>query len=103
MQDPLVPYLIRHALAGVLAGWVTVVVLLGLDVLGLGTLVSASDLWPIPLLMLLLFFGFTFGSVAMAAAIMSIGREDAQSTAVAAHRRPAPFERARGTRSPRVE
>lgn len=77
MPDPLVPYLIRSGLAGVFAGWVTVILMLGLDLFGLGELVAASDLWPIPLLMLLAFFGITFGSLAMGGAIMSIGREDA--------------------------
>lgn len=85
MPDPLVPYLIRHGLAGVLAGWLTVIVMLGLDLLGLGMLVANSDLWPIPLLMLLAFFGLSFGSFAMGAAIMNIGRADEPGV----HRRPA--------------
>lgn len=91
MQDPFVPYLIRHCIAGILAGWMTVGLLLGLDVRGLGTLVAASDLWPVPLIMLAMFFAITFGSVAMAAAIMSIGREDAApGSHPAVPRRPAP-------------
>ncbi len=74
IRDPLVACLIRHGLAGALAGWLTVVGLLALDVGGLGTLAFASDLFPVPLVMLFGFFGLTFASVAMGAAIMSLGR-----------------------------
>ena len=65
---PLVPYLIRHGLVGTLAGWLTVAALLAIDTGGLGTLVMASDLFPVPLVMLFGFFGLTFAGVAMAAA-----------------------------------
>ncbi len=71
--NPLVSYLIRHAVAGTLAGWLTVGVLTIADVGGVGTLVLASDLAPVPLLMLLAFFGLTFASAAMGVAIMSLG------------------------------
>lgn len=75
MRDPLIDLLIRNGGAGVLAGWLTVGLLLGLDVRGLGALVLASDVWPLPLIMLLAFFAITFGGAAMAAAIMGLGRE----------------------------
>ncbi len=79
--NPLVPYLIRHCLAGTLAGWVAVGLLVTSDVGGVGTLVLASDLFPVPLLMLFGFFGLTFASVAMGAAIMSLGRTEPQGPA----------------------
>ena len=74
MRNPLVPYLARHCLAGAAAGWLSASLLVWLDVAGLGTLVWQSDLWPVPLLMLLAFFGLTFGNLAMGAAVMSLGR-----------------------------
>ena len=70
----LVAYLIRHGLAGAVAGWLTAAALLASDVGGIRTLVLASDLFPVPLIMLLASFGLTFASVAMGAAIMSLGR-----------------------------
>jgi hypothetical protein len=76
IRNPLVPYLIRHGLAGALAGWLTVAVLLAWDVAGIGTLALASDLFPVPLIMMFGFFGLTFASVAMGAAIMSLGRAE---------------------------
>ena len=72
--NPLVGYLLRHGLAGTLAGWLTAALLLAADVGGIGTLAVASDLFPLPLVMLFFFFGLTFASVAMGAAIMSLGR-----------------------------
>jgi tetrahydromethanopterin S-methyltransferase subunit E len=76
-----VAFLIRHGVAGVIAGWVAVGALLSLDVGGLGRLVMTSDLFPLPLLMLLAFFGITFGSVALGSAIMGLGRGDAADAA----------------------
>lgn len=72
---PLVPFLIRHCLAGALAGWTAVGIMLWLDVAGVGRLVLASDLWPLPLLMLLGGFGITFGSAAMGAGVMALGMQ----------------------------
>jgi hypothetical protein len=83
IRNPLVAYLIRHGLAGTLAGWLTVAGLLALDVGGLGTLSFASDLFPAPLVMLFGFFGLTFASVAMGAAIMSLGRVEPRGPAAA--------------------
>jgi hypothetical protein len=70
----LAAFLACHCLAGVLAGWIMVGGLLWLDVAGVGRLVMASDLLPVPLLMLLAAFALTFGSVAMGSAIMGLGR-----------------------------
>ena len=69
-----VAFLIRHCLAGIVAGWTTVSGLLWLNVAGLGQLVMSSDLFPLPLLMMLASFGLTFGSVAVASAVMGLGR-----------------------------
>ena len=70
----LVGFLVCHCLAGIIAGWTVVGGLLWLDVGGLGGLVMTSDLFPVPLLMLLAAFAITFGSVAMGSAIMGLGR-----------------------------
>jgi hypothetical protein len=83
IRNPLVAYLIRHGLAGMLAGWLTVALLLAWDVGGVGTLALASDLFPVPLIMLFGFFGLTFASVAMGAAIMSLGRIEPSGPAAA--------------------
>jgi hypothetical protein len=69
-----VAFLIRHGLAGIIAGWIAVAALLWIDVGGLGQLVMTSDLLPLPLVMLLAFFGISFGSVALGSAIMGLGR-----------------------------
>ena len=83
----MVPYLIRHGVAGALAGWLTVTLLLAWDIAGVGGLVLSSDLFPVPLFMLFAGFGLTFASVAMGAAIMGLGR--AEPEAPAAKRRAA--------------
>jgi hypothetical protein len=46
------------------------------DLVGIGTLAAASDLWPIPLAMLFAFFGLTFGAAASGAATTALGRDD---------------------------
>jgi hypothetical protein len=90
-SNPLVPYLIRHGLAGMLAGWLTAALLLGSDVAGVGGLVLTSDLFPVPLIMLLASFGLTFASCAMGAAIMGLGRAEPREPE--ATRRVAPPDR----------
>jgi hypothetical protein len=80
-----VRFLIGHCAAGVLAGWATVGGLLWLNTTGLRDLVMTSDLFPLPLVMLLASFGITFGSVAMGSAIMALGRS---SDAAGLTRRP---------------
>lgn len=72
----LVSFLAFNCLAGVIAGWTMLGGLLWLDVNGLGGLVMASDLFPVPLLMLLAAFAITFGAAAMGSAIMGLGRGD---------------------------
>jgi hypothetical protein len=92
--NPLVPYLIRHGLAGMFAGWLTVTTLLVFDTGGIGRLVLGSDLFPVPLIMLLAAFGVTFASSAMGAAIMGLGRAEPREPA--AMRRAAPRDRQGG-------
>jgi hypothetical protein len=82
-SNRLVPYLARHCFAGVLAGWTAVAALLLLDVGGLGRLIFGAEAWMLALAMLLVFFGLTFGSVAMGAAIMSLGRAEPRGPAAA--------------------
>jgi hypothetical protein len=82
-DNRLVPYLVRHCFAGMLAGWTAVAALLLLDVGGLGRLIFGAEARLLALAMLLAFFGLTFGSVAMGAAIMSLGRAEPRGPAAA--------------------
>ena len=92
----LVSFLAFHCLAGVIAGWTMLGGLLWLDVAGLGVLVMASDLFPVPLLMLLAAFAITFGAVAMGSAIMGLGRSGGPAGLTdRGRRRPAPRDPAR--------
>lgn len=80
MSTPLVRFLLRHCAGGVFAGWVTLGGLIGTDVGGLRTLILASDLGVIAAIMLLIGFAVTFGSAAMGAAVMGLGRDDPPGT-----------------------
>ena len=70
-------FLACHFAGGMVAGWTMLGGLLWLDVAGLGGLVMSSDLFPVPLLMLLVAFATTFGGVATGSAIMALGRSSA--------------------------
>ena len=97
----IVGFLVSHCLAGVTAGWTVVGGLLWLDVAGLGGLVITSDLFPVPLLMLLAAFAITFGSVAMGSAIMGLGRSAGPAGAAGRRSlRPAPSDATRNTGHP---
>src|SRR5690606_37430067 len=76
-------FLACHCAGGIVGGWTTLGVLLWLDVAGLGGLVMGFDLFPVPLLMLLVAFATTFGGVATGSAIMAIGRSSAPGGPVA--------------------
>jgi hypothetical protein len=92
----LASFLAFNCLAGVIAGWTMLGGLLWLDVAGLGVLVMASDLFPLPLLMLLAAFAITFGAVAMGSAIMGLGRSAGPAGMTGrGHVRPAPPDAAR--------
>jgi hypothetical protein len=96
VSPSLVRFLVVHCLAGVIAGWTMVGGLLSLNVAGLGGLVMTSDLFPVPLLMLLAAFAITFGGRAAGSAIMGLGRSGG-AAGVTGHAflRPAPPETAR--------
>lgn len=79
MSNPLVPFLLRHGLAGALAGWLFVGALLALDMGRLGTLIFASPDWWLPLGLLLFGVSVTFSSLAMGAGIMSLGQPSGPS------------------------
>jgi hypothetical protein len=76
MSEGLISFLLKHCLAGILAGWTVVGLLLITDLGRLGTLVLGAEQPWLPLGMLLAGFAVTFGSVAMGAAIMSLGRPE---------------------------
>ena len=74
VSPSLVRFLVVHCVAGMIAGWTMVGGLLWWDVARLGGLVMTSDLFPVPLLMLLAAFAITFGALATGSAIMGLGR-----------------------------
>ena len=96
VSPSLVRFLVVHCLAGMIAGWTMVGGLLWWDVARLGGLVMTSDLFPVPLLMLLAAFAITFGGLAMGSAIMGLGRSGGPAGVTGrGFLRPAPPEAAR--------
>ena len=75
MSNPLVGFLVRHALLGIAVGWGIALAFLWLDVGLLGTLIAEAEQPWLPLLLLFFGLGVTFGSVAMGSAIMLLGHE----------------------------
>ena len=73
LGDPMVPYLIRHGLAGTLAGCMAAALLLTWQVAGVGGLVPSPDLFPVPRVVLFASFGLVFAVVALGAALMGLG------------------------------
>ncbi|WP_034490539.1 hypothetical protein [Afifella pfennigii] len=66
----LVRFLVRHALIGSLIGWSFLAILFAFDTGGLFTLImNAASPW-LPLLLLAVFFAITFGSAAVASAVL---------------------------------
>ncbi len=66
----LLTYLLRHCLAGIIAGWLVLAGLIVTDVGRLGSLLSRSDYWVEALILMIVFFAITFGSLAMGSAVM---------------------------------
>ncbi len=77
-SSPLVPFLLRNALAGVVAGWTLLAGLAIADVASLGTLIlSSRDGW-LALALALAGFGVTFGSLAMGTAVFLLPEEEGE-------------------------
>ena len=70
--DPyrLVRYVALGAAEGIVAGWAIVLILVRLDIGGLGARVAGMGDGPLALLMLLAFFAITFGMVGIAWRVM---------------------------------
>ena len=70
--DPhkLTKYVALGAGEGVVAGWIVLLLLIHLDIVGLGSLIHRSADGVTALLMLLGFFGITFGMVGIAWRVM---------------------------------
>ncbi len=70
--DPyrLMRYVALSAADGIAAGWTCVLLLLWFDIGGLGTLVYGAEDGIVPLLVLLMSFGVTFGFVGIAWRVM---------------------------------
>lgn len=71
-NDPyrLVKYVALGAGEGVVAGWIFLLIVLKLDAIGLGDLIDRSADGPLALILLLWFFGMTFGMVGIAWRVM---------------------------------
>ena len=75
-KDPyrLLKYVALGAGEGVVAGWIFLLILIKLDAvglgIGLGSLIDRSPDGPLALIMLLWFFGVTFGMVGIAWRVM---------------------------------
>ncbi|MEX6725665.1 hypothetical protein [Parapedomonas caeni] len=67
-QEPLLRFLARHVLGGIVVGWVLLGLLLWSDAGGLGTLVMNGG--AIPLVMLIVMFAITFGSAQAGIGVM---------------------------------
>lgn len=72
----LVRYMLLGAAEGVVAGWVILLALKHLDVMGIGSLISTSSDGALALVMMLVFFGITFGMVGIAWRIMVLLPEE---------------------------
>ncbi len=66
----LITYLFRHCLAGILAGWLLLAGLIVTDVGRIGSLLASSQHWVEAMVLLVVFFAITFGSLAMGSAVM---------------------------------
>ncbi len=73
-HDPyrLVRFVAFHALCGIMAGWTALLLLLWLDVGGLGTLVGRAAREELATVMLAGAFGVTFGFVGLAWGILVV-------------------------------
>ncbi len=74
--DPVVGLIVTHWILGTLFGIGCALLLLALNVAGLRSLLMASDMGPIGLLLLCSGFGITFGGVVCASAIMLVPGRD---------------------------
>jgi hypothetical protein len=73
-DQALVRFLLRHCLDGVVAGWALLIGLLWTDVGRVRTLIYASEVGWLALIMLAVAFAITFGSVGMGIAVNRLGR-----------------------------
>lgn len=73
-DQALMRFLLRHCLDGVIAGWALLIGLLWTDVGRVRTLIYASDVGWLALIMLAVAFAITFGSVGMGIAVNRLGR-----------------------------
>ncbi len=76
MRSPLLAFLLRHCLVGIAAGWLLLAGLLASDAMGLRSLIFASDFWLEAMVLLLVFFAITFGSLAMGTGVMLLPGEE---------------------------
>lgn len=73
MRSPLLRFLLHHCLIGIAAGWLLLAGLLLTDAMGLATLIFTSASWIEAMVLLLVFFAITFGSLAMGTGVMLLG------------------------------
>ncbi len=78
MRSPLLRFLLHHCLIGIASGWLLLAGLLLTDAMGLATLIFSSAFWVEAMVLLLVFFAITFGSLAMGTGVMLLGGPEPQ-------------------------
>ncbi|MEM9010410.1 MAG: hypothetical protein AAGE18_04235 [Pseudomonadota bacterium] len=72
--QPLVLFVLRNALGGIIAGWAFAIALIWGDVAGVGSLLAQMDSAGMSIAAIFAIFGVTFGSAALGIALMTLGR-----------------------------
>lgn len=73
LRFPLLRFLLHHCLIGIAAGWMLLAGLLLTDAMGLASLIFTSSSWIEAMVLLLVFFAITFGSLSMGTGVMLLG------------------------------
>jgi len=76
MRSPLLRFLLHHCLIGIASGWLVLGGLLASNAMGLRDLIFTSNHWLEAMVLLLVFFAITFGSLAMGTGVMMMSDTD---------------------------
>lgn len=87
-MPPLIRFILRNAAFGIAVGWTMVGAMLAFDFAGLATLIFASDMAAIAIVMLLAGFGITFGSAQVGIAVVGLDADQPPSGKKPAKRAP---------------
>lgn len=78
-QNDLLHFLGKHLITGLIAGELTLALLLFLNVGGLRSLIWESSVRGIALFLLIMFFALTFGSIGMGAGVIGLSKGNRDS------------------------